>query len=490
MVNWVNFKSVSEFIDFLEEFNSISGESLKFTKSVSNVNNMRNSPKLNWVNVGGLLLLQRRFDGGSPFPQLPPPSNNTDKLDLFKLLEPPKVGMKSLYSHDVIFERNFGIQPGLLEALIRRPTARSVLSKQRSRLKTKKIPFYTVCNDLNHTHILATVGLNKKEYSQFGNNDTSYDKQNISESIVHQRVNNCKGIISEEVYKCSFEKIHFLPIINNHTDLNLGDCSYLDTCHKMKTCRYLHYYTLNPVPSKSKSVESEEQVKEVCEYTIGDCFSESFREILPPQWINCDIRYLPFSILGKFAAIISDPAWDIHMSLPYGTCKDDELLSLPMSELQEEGIIMLWVTGRSIEIGRRALLKWGYRISDEMIWVKLNQLKRTIVTGRTGHWLNHSKEHLLVGLKGNPIWLNRKIDTDVVVSGTRETSRKPDEFYDIVERLVGVHSRKLEIFGRDHNTRPGWLTIGNQLQGVSLHEPEVKRNYELYLQTTTNNKKQ
>ena len=69
---------------------------------------------------------------------------------------------------------------------------------------------------------------------------------------------------------------------------------------------------------------------------------------------------LAFSILGKFAAIISDPAWDIHMSLPYGTCKDDELLSLPM-HVQDEGIIMLWVTGRSIEIGRRALLKWGIK---------------------------------------------------------------------------------------------------------------------------------
>ncbi|EGW33234.1 uncharacterized protein SPAPADRAFT_71109 [Spathaspora passalidarum NRRL Y-27907] len=471
-------ETMSDFLDFLQQFNGISGNSLKFSHDLHNFDfqlpNL-NFPKLVWINIGGLLLLQHRFEGGSPFPKL---STNKPKQDLFELLERPKINMKQLYSHEILLERNFGIQPGLLDALIRRPTARTVLSKQRAQVKTKKIPFFTVCNDSNHNHILASVGLNKKEYGQYG--DNSFDKQTIPESIVHQRIANSKGMLSEEIYKCSFEKIHFLPIINNHTDLNLGDCSYLDTCHKMKTCRYLHYFTLNPNSKPKGGSEPEEY----SEYTIGDCFSESFREILAPQWINCDIRYLPFSILGKFAAIISDPAWDIHMSLPYGTCKDDELLSLPMSELQDEGIIMLWVTGRSIEIGRRALLKWGYRISDEMIWVKLNQLKRTIVTGRTGHWLNHSKEHLLVGLKGNPIWLNRKIDTDVVVSGTRETSRKPDEFYDIVERLVGVHSRKLEIFGRDHNTRPGWLTIGNQLQGVSLCEPEVKRKYESYIQST------
>ena len=156
------------------------------------------------------------------------------------------------------------------------------------------------------------------------------------------------------------------------------------------------------------------------------------------------------------------------MSLPYGTCKDFELLSLPMHELQDEGLILLWVTGRAIEIGRQALQNWGYTIADEMIWIKLNQLKRTIVTGRTGHWLNHSKEHLLVGIKGDPPWINRLMDIDVIVSGTRETLRKPDEIYDIVERIVGTHSRKLEIFGRDHNVRPGWLSMYKIYQELSI----------------------
>lgn len=58
--------------------------------------------------------------------------------------------------------------------------------------------------------------------------------------------------------------------------------------------------------------------------------------------------------------------------------------------------------------------------------MKTNQLQRIIRTGRTGHWLNHSKEHCLVGIKGNPL-VNRNIDTDVIVAEVRETSRKPDE---------------------------------------------------------------
>ena len=38
---------------------------------------------------------------------------------------------------------------------------------------------------------------------------------------------------------------------------------------------------------------------------------------------------------------------------------------------------------------------WGYTRVDELIWVKTNQLQRLIRTGRTGHWLNHGKEHCL-----------------------------------------------------------------------------------------------
>ena len=65
---------------------------------------------------------------------------------------------------------------------------------------------------------------------------------------------------------------------------------------------------------------------------------------------------------------------------------------------------------------------------DEIIWVKTNQLQRIIRTGRTGHWLNHGKEHCLVGAKGK-LALNRGLDCDVIVAEVRATSHKPDEIY-------------------------------------------------------------
>ncbi|OPJ89231.1 hypothetical protein AV530_001475 [Patagioenas fasciata monilis] len=51
---------------------------------------------------------------------------------------------------------------------------------------------------------------------------------------------------------------------------------------------------------------------------------------------------------------------------------------------------------RAMELGRECLNLWGYERVDEIIWVKTNQLQRIIRTGRTGHWLNHGKEHCLV----------------------------------------------------------------------------------------------
>ena len=58
----------------------------------------------------------------------------------------------------------------------------------------------------------------------------------------------------------------------------------------------------------------------------------------------------------------------------------------------------------------------------------------------------------------------RHVDCDVVVSEVRETSRKPDEMYPLLERL-SPGTRKLEIFAREHNLRPGWVSLGNQLDG-------------------------
>ncbi|KAI9098826.1 MT-A70-domain-containing protein [Phlyctochytrium arcticum] len=255
-------------------------------------------------------------------------------------------------------------------------------------------------------------------------------------------------------------KVHFRRIIRSHTDTSLGDCSYLNTCYKIETyCKYIHYELDEP----GWVVDIEHPIPVI-----------RVRNTLPAQWICCDVRAMDFGVLGKFAVIMADPPWDIHMSLPYGTMTDEEMKNMPLWQLQDDGFLFLWVTGRAMELGRTCMKYWGYKRVNEIIWVKIMQLQKLIRTGRTGHWLNHSKEHCLVGMKGDPKNYNPGLDTDVIVAEVRETSRKPDEIYRLIERLC-PGTRKIEIFGRQHNTRDGWLTLGNQLQGSQVSGPDLYR---------------
>ncbi|KAH7887995.1 MT-A70-domain-containing protein [Phlebopus sp. FC_14] len=317
------------------------------------------------------------------------------------------------------------------------------------------------------------------------------------------------------------DRVHFKPLIRPHTDPSLGHCSYLNTCYSEPTyaqspsiptfssgsaarvtlpsglgaggrgkekapCRYLHFEVDwderdGTVTNANQGRRDKHRVRNPFKLEIGSGPGGKDMQVLPPQWINCDLRRFDYSVLGKFHVIMADPPWDIHMSLPYGTMTDDEMRAMPIPALQDEGLLFLWVTGRAMEVGRECLRVWGYTRVDEVVWVKTNQLQRVIRTGRTGHWLNHTKEHMLVGVKthideaGNlkfPSWVNRGLDTDVIVSEVRETSRKPDEVYGLIERMC-PGGRKVEIFGRKHNTRPGWLTLGNQLGPDQVYEEDL-----------------
>ncbi|XP_068035356.1 LOW QUALITY PROTEIN: N6-adenosine-methyltransferase catalytic subunit [Anomalospiza imberbis] len=270
----------------------------------------------------------------------------------------------------------------------------------------------------------------------------------------------CDHGTKEECVKASggerpCRRLHFRRIINKHTDESLGDCSFLNTCFHMDTCKYVHYEIdaraatppRGPAPPRPRSPPPAPP--------RGAPPDAGADRLFPPQWICCDIRYLDVSILGKFAVVMADPPWDIHMELPYGTLTDDEMRRLNIPVLQDEGFLFLWVTGRAMELGRECLNLWGYERVDEIIWVKTNQLQRIIRTGRTGHWLNHGKEHCLVGVKGNPQGFNRGLDCDVIVAEVRSTSHKPDEIYGMIERL-SPGTRKIELFGRPHNVQPNW----------------------------------
>eukprot|EP00917_Polyrhabdina_sp_WS-2016_P022052 GHVP01047726.1.p1 GENE.GHVP01047726.1~~GHVP01047726.1.p1 ORF type:complete len:571 (+),score=93.36 GHVP01047726.1:144-1856(+) len=266
-------------------------------------------------------------------------------------------------------------------------------------------------------------------------------------------------------------KIHFKQIILFHTDISLGDCSYLDTCRHMDTCRYVHYEV--DVPHGQTHSLLNDKTRSGTQ--IGAVTPGAVE--IPPHWIKCDIRKFFFPILAESGVrvVMADPPWDIHMELPYGTMTDQEMKTVRVDQIHMDGLLFLWVTGRAMEIGRECMKAWGYEKIDELVWVKTNQLQRIIRTGRTGHWLNHSKEHCLIGVKGTPKF-NKRIDTDVIVAEVRETSRKPDEIYRIIERMA-PGGLKVELFGRPHNVRNNWLTLGNQVNESSIPDLALRKRF-------------
>lgn len=68
----------------------------------------------------------------------------------------------------------------------------------------------------------------------------------ISATLVHHCKTRCSPDV--EAHDCrarqqatACDMLHFRRVIASWTDPSLGNCSYLDTCRHMKTCKYIHY---------------------------------------------------------------------------------------------------------------------------------------------------------------------------------------------------------------------------------------------------------
>lgn len=413
-----------------------------------------------WLDVPALVHVHRKNKHVDYTPRIAEPIIPTTLLGHFQNEPAPYDVTPETGGDDQVMASAFVVDFASFHCQLMVPVATLQLQKMVTTGESRTKPFYGVCQDQSHQHKLGQVLL-------------ALSAKSVLLVAFHKLVAK-SSLISTDITECLQTYTHYVPIVNLATDPLLGDCLYLDGCHKKDTCRYIHYLTVDPLypPPDTKQFP-------LPDYDTGTLLRHHSHRV-PPQWVCCDLRYIPFDIFGKYAAIIADPAWKIHVNATKDASLDEEFGHLDIPKLQDEGVLMVWSTARTLERARDVMRKWGYQVNDEVLWIKVNQLKRTIVTGRTGHWLNHSKEHLVVGVKGRPRWLRRQIDLDYVVSNCRETSRKPDEIYDIVERMVGPHARKLELFGRTHNTRPGWMTLGGQLLGHHIEEPEVKHKYDQY----------
>ncbi|KAH9978009.1 hypothetical protein BGW80DRAFT_1539426 [Lactifluus volemus] len=104
---------------------------------------------------------------------------------------------------------------------------------------------------------------------------------------------------------------------------------------------------------------------------------------------------------------------------------------------------------RAMEIGRECLRVWGYTRVDEVVWVKTNQVGLFSMYASTTELIaivnsssasfarqNGPLAQSYQGTYALPVMGQSGLDTDVIVSEVRETSRKPDEVYGLIERCA------------------------------------------------------
>lgn len=173
---------------------------------------------------------------------------------------------------------------------------------------------------------------------------------------------------------------------------------------------------------------------------------------------------------GVFEIISMDVPWsydDMDVSkgkgwgenyLPYPTMSLEQIANLEIPAA-DDCILFFWTTHRYLRESFNLLEGWGFRDVSIITWVKGKD--EHSITPSLGVWLRTQSEYCIMAVKGNPKKLIKLAGQGTVLYGRRrEHSRKPDEFYEMVESLCCYSTgRKLDYFSRE--PREGWESFGN-----------------------------
>ncbi|KAK9918982.1 hypothetical protein WJX75_008465 [Coccomyxa subellipsoidea] len=207
----------------------------------------------------------------------------------------------------------------------------------------------------------------------------------------------------------------------------------------------------------------------------------------PPYYLNADLKELKLSVATfgtKFDVVLVDPPWEEYarrapgIDVPSWAWQD--IMKLEIEAIVDvPSFVFLWCgSAEGLDAGRHCLKKWGFRRCEDICWIKTNaEAARKVAARQDAHAvLQHTKEHCLMGIKGmvrraqDGHIIHANVDTDIIVAEEPPfgSTRKPDEIYSLIEHF-SLGRRRLELFGEDHNIRPGWVTIGNALTGSNFN---------------------
>ena len=164
--------------------------------------------------------------------------------------------------------------------------------------------------------------------------------------------------------------------------------------------------------------------------------------------------------MGLYDVIVVDPPWTYtkrsedathRARTPYPDMTVEEICALPMVDrAKEDCILWLWTTNAFMRDAYTVLDAWGFNPKTILTWAKDRM--------GVGDWLRGQTEHCIMAIRGKPI-VTLTNQTTLIHGPLREHSRKPDEFFAMVDTLCpGI---KLELFARER--RKGWQSFGSEV---------------------------
>lgn len=171
--------------------------------------------------------------------------------------------------------------------------------------------------------------------------------------------------------------------------------------------------------------------------------------------------------VGYFDLIVADPPWSFKNWSVLGQKKGadahyrcmtlDDIKNMPVASLcASDAILWLWVTNPMLPHGLEVMNAWGFEYKTHGSWQKLTKHGKQAFG--TGYIFRSSHETYLIGTRGKP--KTTKSVRSSFSALAREHSRKPDEAYEMAERLM-PDAKRLDLFSRQK--RAGWVAFGDEI---------------------------
>lgn len=175
----------------------------------------------------------------------------------------------------------------------------------------------------------------------------------------------------------------------------------------------------------------------------------------------------PFPV-GRYAVICADPPWRFSVWSDKGKGRSAErfydvmslpdIKAMPIADVAApDCALFLWATNPMVPQALSVIEAWGFKYQTVgFTWAKRTPTDRAWHMG-LGYWNRQNTEQCFFATRGKPKRVARDV-RQLIVAPRREHSRKPDEAYQRIERLLA--GPYLELFSRQQ--RPGWVTWGNE----------------------------